>query len=138
MIYVYESGCGVCKVGYTNRPLSRIRQLNNTNGMKCTRFDSFPVSGFSYDVESECHRRLSNLRIFGEWFSICFEDAVKLVYEIACGGRTKPKDNIDEFRRRISYDGNRITYYHKSQMAFGGVGKLNPDDDESHFEPINL
>lgn len=50
-------------------------------GVKITRWQAFKCVSDSLKTEREIHSKLSSSVVFGEWFSVCFDDACSLCYE---------------------------------------------------------
>ncbi|AUR93008.1 hypothetical protein NVP1181O_44 [Vibrio phage 1.181.O._10N.286.46.C9] len=82
MVYIYESGEGYCKIGYSIDVESRSNSILNETGLISTRIMAFKTP-FDSKVENRCHKAIRELRVFGEWFKIDFIEACKLVSHIA-------------------------------------------------------
>lgn len=64
--YLYFIRCGdAVKIGMSSDPESRMQILSTGAPGKLYLLAKIPNSG---NIEAECHRKLSHLRINGEWF----------------------------------------------------------------------
>ena len=79
----------LCKIGVTNNPKTRLRQLTNSSGMEIQALivlqlqpdvDEHPIV-----IEKFLHEHFSSKRTNGEWFSLSVRDILaisRLIYEI--------------------------------------------------------
>ena len=90
-LYVIGDG-GRVKIGKSKTPEKRVKSIINTSGIKKPKvFISNECSNHSAK-ELQCHKRYSKDVIKGEWFFVCFEDAVSAVAEISgCENLTEKK-----------------------------------------------
>ena len=77
-VYVAESGDGYCKIGRSINPELRLSQLENEFPFGFTSFLSVKVDNPDY-AEAEAHKILKSKNLFREFFSVGFDDAVKIV-----------------------------------------------------------
>jgi hypothetical protein len=98
MIYIYESGVGHCKIGCSKDPDLRRYQIEIETGLSCTRFKSFEHESDMFELETEIHKSIPCNLIFGEWFSINFDDAELIVLD-ACGRKIKKKGRGSNHRQ---------------------------------------
>ena len=77
-LYLMQSG-GLYKIGISNDPERRRRELQNQSGrattIVCTWWAERPE-----DVEAALHRHFGAKRQYGEWFRLTAEDAYALGY----------------------------------------------------------
>lgn len=99
-IYVAESGKGFCKVGKTNNPDLRLRSIENEMGIKITNFKYFHCGFGALFAERAFHETLKDFNIFGEWFSLDFNDLSEFVYYELPGLKA---DFPDEFKEKPKY-----------------------------------
>lgn len=100
MVYIYESGKGYCKIGYSIDVEARAKSILKETGLSSTKIMAFKTP-FDSKVENRCHKAISELRVFGEWFNIDFIDACKIVSHVT-------KQTIEE---QIWYGHNSISGY---------------------------
>ncbi len=96
-LYVIGDGDRV-KIGKSKTPEKRVASIINTSGIKEPKvFISSQCSNHSAK-ELQCHKRYSNDVIKGEWFLVCFDDAVSVVNEITgCENLTSKKKQQKDY-----------------------------------------
>ena len=77
-IYVAESGDGYCKIGKSDNPENRMRQIELSSGLRITRWKEFSCNSDSLKTERLAQKEASQHHVFGEWFAISFEEAVEI------------------------------------------------------------
>ena len=80
-VYVAESGDGFCKIGKSNNPEARMSTIECSTGLKITRWAAFECVSDAVKTERFVHRKFPSNSVFGEWFEVCFDDAVSVCYE---------------------------------------------------------
>jgi hypothetical protein len=69
--YLYFIRCGdAVKIGVSSDPETRMQALSTGAPGKLYLLAKFPNSG---NLENQCHKKLSHLRISGEWFRYTYE-----------------------------------------------------------------
>ena len=81
MLYALQTEYGRIKIGYSIDISRRIRQLENLGGSKIVKsyFSDFYLN--APQVESKVHRKLKQFNVFGEWYELPFDLAVKVIKE---------------------------------------------------------
>jgi len=89
-VYVMESDGGFYKVGISNSPKTRKKELQTGNPCDIEIYDYYEVLPHfsSKDVESRIHKRLDAYRVGGEWFKMGFESATELLFAISAEQQT--------------------------------------------------
>lgn len=82
-IYIAESGDGFVKVGKSDDPQNRMRQIELSTGLKITKWKSFECKGNGFVYEKIAHEKLFDKSLFGEWFTCDFESACKVCEEVS-------------------------------------------------------
>jgi hypothetical protein len=79
-VYVIKSTGGICKVGISNDPEERLRQLLTGHGLG---LELVHVESVGDDaarlVERAAHRMLDNAKTGGEWFRVSADKAIQVV-----------------------------------------------------------
>jgi len=81
--YVYlirSGGNGYCKIGVSNNPENRRKQLQTSNPYILTLENQYETE-FANLVEKTLHRRYSHYRTNGEWFDLPIEDQINFINE---------------------------------------------------------
>jgi hypothetical protein len=96
-LYVIGDGDRV-KIGKSKTPEKRVKSIISISGIKNPKiFISNECSSHS-KKELECHKRYSKAAIKGEWFFVCFDDAVSTVIEISdCENLTEKKEQQKDY-----------------------------------------
>lgn len=82
-IYVFINPVtGLCKIGITNNPRTRISQISNSSGMKVKSLIELELQ-VDYDeppkyIEDYLHRYFKAKRKTGEWFDLSVRDIVQI------------------------------------------------------------
>jgi len=70
LLYVMKNEFGLFKIGISNNPNRRVKELSNTSGVPCEIvkvFDTYNTPAFT--VEQSLHKHFTDTRKAGEWFS---------------------------------------------------------------------
>lgn len=74
---IHNQAAGLVKIGHSKRPDKRTAKIvRGFGGKDCRIFISIRIAN-ARQVESECHRALSDSAVGGEWFSVDFDIAVE-------------------------------------------------------------
>lgn len=80
-VYVIEDAeKGIVKIGKSTNPQDRIKSIKSISCTKGREFISDKVDN-ALSYENKVHLHLKDSRVQGEWFSISFDDAVKVVLD---------------------------------------------------------
>lgn len=102
--YVYIIGMpgqAISKVGISNRPAKRLKQLRTGSPFKLFLAFEFetPAKWVARELEAAFHKVLRRERMNGEWFSIDVEQAMRfMAINLATALRLKAELNDDEIR----------------------------------------
>ena len=80
-VYVIGAEPGPYKIGYARDPAIRLKELRTGNPHRIEVASSFPMDDLAAArrVEAKSHRSLAAKRLAGEWFDVCFEEAIRTV-----------------------------------------------------------
>ena len=73
-VYIMKNSVGLYKIGISNNPERRLRQIENSSGLDVSIVRLFSVKTKARSVEAFLHEKLKDYRKNGEWFS--FDNAV--------------------------------------------------------------
>lgn len=76
-VYVIENQKGEVKIGVSNNVDVRIKAIQNQTGYKITNTYFTDICFNPFEIEKEIQNAFEKSKVFGEWFSISFKDAVK-------------------------------------------------------------
>ncbi len=71
-VYVIHEIEGPCKIGIADKPIRRFGSIRTSNPreLKMIKTWRMPGRAVSARIEKECHERLSEVRVRGEWFDV--------------------------------------------------------------------
>ena len=73
-IYLIKSDIdGYYKIGISNNPQKRLKQLSTGNSSQLTLIESYRTS-IPFQIENALHRKYSQLKMNGEWFRLSLEE----------------------------------------------------------------
>jgi hypothetical protein len=81
-VYVMKCGAGPVKIGGSNVPSIRMREVQTGNPYPVTIEALFKTNRASA-VESRTHKFLAKKRMCGEWFDVSVDEAVEAVMHVA-------------------------------------------------------
>jgi len=80
-VYVIESTSGHFKIGMSDDPARRLRQLESTKGpfkLNLIFFWGYATRDIASTVEKRLHKEFDRTRANGEWFALSSSDLMKL------------------------------------------------------------
>lgn len=80
-IYVIESSSGHFKIGYSNNPLRRLKELKRTQGAfeyGLIYWLGFKEERHARTFEKSLHETFADRRVNGEWFTLFTDDLIYL------------------------------------------------------------
>lgn len=82
-VYVIGSAGHPIKIGITNNVRARLSSLRTSSpaDLRVYAFMEAP-EGRAWNIEQECHRRIADYRLNGEWFNYDPYDAIELVRRV--------------------------------------------------------
>lgn len=80
-LYAIETEFGRLKIGYSINLQRRIYQFENLGGSRIVRSYFSEKCINAPQVEARLHQKLKEFNVFGEWYELSFEDAVKAIKE---------------------------------------------------------
>jgi predicted GIY-YIG superfamily endonuclease len=96
-VYVIESSSGHFKIGISDNPARRMRQLTRTKGpfdYSLIFFCGFDDRKTAREIEAHLHEEFRHARARGEWFSLSAYDLIQLgtyLWEYITSGIAGPK-----------------------------------------------
>lgn len=81
-VYVMSSSSGLVKIGVSSAVEQRKNQLENQSGFTIDRVAKFGPFNSATRLERIAHNEFKKHRVGGEWFTVRFSDAVKVVTTI--------------------------------------------------------
>ena len=99
-IYVAETGKGYCKIGKSDDPRVRVRNISYLTGLKFTKLKFFECEHDAYYAESLCHEELRQYNSFLEFFNVDFDDACLIAERNA---NAKKEEVVTSGNKRIPY-----------------------------------
>lgn len=80
LVYLIQSlDSGKYKIGISNNPTKRIKNLQTGNGEKLKLIHMFE-SNFPSKLEKALHNKFSHLKLIGEWYNLTLEDECNFIY----------------------------------------------------------
>lgn len=109
-IYVLEREDGLCKIGRSISPKKRLKQIETQGGLEVkNQYISHRIINYK-KIEHMIHDMIKEQKYKGEWFNICFDDAVDTVNHLVDSYGKKVK-NDDNFCQSV------IEHYKNNQSA---------------------
>jgi len=68
VLYVMKNSLGVVKIGISNDPERRVKEIRLASGFKTDVIKTFETTLCAFKVEKALHKHFSHLRLEGEWF----------------------------------------------------------------------
>lgn len=79
-LYLMENSLGLHKIGISNKPDRRVREITNTSGIKCDIVAVWDINeGSARECEKHLHKEFSQYRQHGEWFKFEHEDVLGVI-----------------------------------------------------------
>jgi hypothetical protein len=104
-VYIFESDNNEIKIGVSKSIDVRKRTIENQTGRKIITVYFTELCSNSFSIEKALHDNYQNFKVYGEWYRVKFDEAVKLLNETFA---TKA-----EFREREISDPWRLfEYFH--------------------------
>ena len=73
-----------CKIGITKNSVEyRVKNVETCSPYKIEKIYELPLVRNYKDIEKLIHNKLEKKRVHGEWFQINFDEAVKIINDIA-------------------------------------------------------
>lgn len=82
-IYVIGAKDGPVKIGFTDKPFSRLATIRTASPVTVEMQGAFDVGNLHREMERTVHLVLRNERAAGEWFEVTAAKALAAVYETA-------------------------------------------------------
>jgi hypothetical protein len=82
-LYVIEDPMGHCKVGVSQNPIQRLRDLQTGHPMALRLSWAAVTPGTGYNIESHVKRTTGQMRMSGEWFEASVDSMAFLVLQSA-------------------------------------------------------
>lgn len=112
-VYVMKNSIGLYKIGISNNPERRLREIERSSGLDVDIVRLFSVRTNARSVEAFLHKKLKDYRKNGEWFSFdndVVEDTIpKLVFEAENPTVIYKETKVGRFvKDLINYDYEKI------------------------------
>lgn len=78
-IYVVENERGLVKIGVSQNVDQRLKTLSKQGGFTICHLYATESCSNAFKIENYVHKCLRKYRINGEWFSVSYEEALKVV-----------------------------------------------------------
>ena len=112
-VYVMKNSIGLYKIGISNNPERRLREIENSSGLDVDIVRLFSVRKKARSVEAFLHKKLKDYRKNGEWFSfdndVLEETIPKLIFDAENPTVVYKETKADRFiKDLINYDYEKI------------------------------